>query len=139
MNPQATTQKWQLSLLPQPFLKIIALVILAVAVLSGCAKSPRSFEQMSGDEQLNYLRAQADRAMLVQATNEVPNIHEVIEANADTFSGSVQEWRGWVRLDFVNPSGAIQQTNIPMTFAATFDGQLFGCAPRDGSALIDIR
>src|SRR4051812_43034499 len=125
MNP-SSTRKRQASLSINFCLFLAALTSLAIALFGGCAKSPRSFQQMTGDEQLNFLRAQAGQAMLLQATNDVPHIHEVIEANADTFSGSVEQWRGWVRLDFVNTSGTIQQTNIPMTFAATDDGRLFG-------------
>jgi hypothetical protein len=121
-------------------LKTISLSAIAATILCGCAKASRSFQEMSQDEQLNFLRAQADSAMLMRATNGVPNIHAVIEENADTFSGSVEQWRGWVRLDYIDPSGGIQQTNIPMTFAATYDGHLFGSAPTgSGSALLDIQ
>jgi len=123
-------------------LKTTALTALVVVTLCGCTKSPKSFEQMSGDEQLNYLRAQADSAMLVQATNAVPNIHAVIEENAVTFSGSVEEWRGWVRVDYTDASGGIQETNILMAFLSTSDGRLFSCVPSrpgSGSALIDIQ
>jgi hypothetical protein len=121
-------------------LKTIALSAAVTAILCGCAKASRPFQDLSQDEQLNILRAQADSAMLVRATNGVPNIHAVLEENADTYSGSVQQWRGWVRLDYLDQSGGIQQTNIPMTFAATFDGRLFGTAPAgSGSALIDIQ
>ena len=59
------------------FLKTTALIVTVLATLSGCAKSPKSFEQLSEEERLNFLRAQADNAMLVQATNGVPNIHAV--------------------------------------------------------------
>jgi hypothetical protein len=117
-----------------------ATALFATIALCGCSHSPKSFEQMSEEEQLNFLRAQADSAMLVQATNRVPNIHAVLEENADTFSGSVAQWRGWVRLDYADPSGGIQQTNIPMTFVATFEGHLFGCAPSGScSSLLDIK
>jgi hypothetical protein len=95
---------------------------------------------MREEEQLNFLRAQAGSAMLAQATNGIPHIHEVIEANADTFSASVDQWRGWVRLDYVDQSGNIDQTNIPITFVATFDGRLLACAPASSrSKLIDLQ
>ena len=123
----------------QLLLKTIALTALVIATLCGCSKSPQSFQQLSGEEQLNFLRAQAGNAMLTEATNGVPNVHAIIEKNADTFSGSVEQWHGWVRLDYTDESGGIQQTNIPLTFVATTDGRLFSCAPTaSGSALLDI-
>lgn len=121
-------------------LKTTTLAAIVIATLCGCNKSARSFQQLSGEDQLNYLRAQAGSAMLVQATNGVLHIHDVIEANADTFSGAVEQWRGWVRLDYTDKSGGIQQTNISMTFVATTDGRLFSCAPSgSGSALVDLQ
>jgi hypothetical protein len=140
MHPQAAALELDCWPSTKLLLKTIALSTIVAAILSGCAKTPKSFQEMSQDEQLNFLRAQADSAMLVQATNGVPNIRAVIEENTDTFSASVQQWRGWVRLDYIDQSGRIQQTNIPMTFAATFDGRLFGFAPaRSGSPLLDIQ
>jgi len=96
---------------------------------------------MTGEEQLNFLRAQAGTAMLIQATNGVPRIHEIIEENADTFSGSVDQWRGWVRLDYVNQAGGIEQTNIPMNFVATYDGRLYSfvSAARSGPPLLNLQ
>jgi hypothetical protein len=140
MHPQIAALGLDCWLPKKLLLKRITLPAVAVAILCGCAKAPRSFQELSQDEQLNFLRAQADSAMLVRATNGVPNIHAVIEENADTFSGSVGQWRGWVRLDYIDQSGGIQHTNIPMTFAATFDGRLFGSAPTgSGSTLLDIQ
>ena len=123
------------------FLKSTALTAIVVTTLcSGCTKSTRTFEEMTEVEQLNFLRAQADNALLAQATDNVPNIHAVIEENADTFSDSVQQWRGWVRLDYQDRSGGIQQTNIPMTFVATFDGHLLSrAAGVAGSPLLNIQ
>lgn len=96
---------------------------------------------MTGEEQLNFLRAQAGTAMLVQATNGIPHIHEVIEENADTFGGSVDQWRGWVRLDYVDSSGGIAQTNLPMIFVATYDGRLFSsvATARSGPPLLNLQ
>jgi hypothetical protein len=108
-------------------MKTTLLVVLVSAVLCGCSRSPKPYEEMSGGEQLNYLRAQADKAMLTEATNRVPGIRSVVEVNADTFSDSVEKWRGWVRLDYSSGSGGIEHTNIPMVFIVTFDGRLFGC------------
>jgi hypothetical protein len=125
----------------QLLLKTTAVAALVVAMLCGCSKSPKTFRQMSEADQLNFLRAQADSAMLVQVTNGVLHFHNVIEANADTFGGSVDQWRGWVRLDYTDKSGAVQQTNIPMTFVATFDGRLFSSASTagSGSPLMDLQ
>jgi len=109
------------------------LTVLVLATLCGCTKSPKSFQQMPASEQLNFLRAQADSAMLVQVTNGVLHLHNVIEENADTFSDSVDQWRGWVRLDYTDPSGGLQQTNIPVTFVATYDGHLYCSASTAGS------
>jgi len=122
-------------------LKTTALTALVVATLCGCNRSPKSFQQMRGEEQLNFLRAQAGRAMLVQATNGILHIHNVIEENADTFSASVDQWRGWIRLDYTDPSGGIQQTNIPMSFIASYDGHLFSTASTagSGSPLLDLK
>lgn len=108
-------------------MKTTLLVALISAVLCGCSRSPKSYEEMSGGEQLNYLRAQADKAMLTEATNMVPDIRAVVEENADTFNDSVDKWRGWVRVDYASRSGEIARTNIPMVFIVTFDGRLFGC------------
>jgi len=118
-----------------------ALTAIVVSMQCGCAKSARSFQQMTEEDQLNFLRAQADTAMLVQATNGIPHIHEVIEENADTYSGSVRQWRGWIRLDYVNQSGGIEQTNISMAFAATYEGRLLSYASTAGSgnALLDLK
>jgi len=91
-------------------------------------------------EQLNFLRAQADHAMLLEVTNGVLHIHNVIEQNADTFSDSLDQWRGWVRLDYTDPSGGLQQTNIPMS-VATYDGRLY-CSVSvagSGSPLLDLK
>jgi len=140
MHPQTATTGSDclqpIKLLP----KTVTLTVLLAATLCGCARSTKSFQQMTEAEQLNYLRAQADAAMLIQATNGVPHIHEVIEENADTFGESVGQWRGWVRLDYLDKSGGIQQTNIPMTFVASYDGRLFGRAsgPGSGSALLNL-
>jgi hypothetical protein len=121
-------------------LKTTALTAIIIAMLCGCAKSPPSFQELSGDEQLNFLRAQADSAMLAQASNGVPNIQAVIQENADTYGGSVEQWRGWVRLDYTDKSGGIQQTNILLTFVATMDGRLFSCVPANsGSAFMDLQ
>lgn len=122
-------------------LKTLALTTFVATTLCGCTRGPKSFERMSGAEQLNYLRAQADSAMLVQVTNSVLHVHSVIEENADTYSGSVQQWRGWVRLDYTDPSGSIQQTNIPMSFIATDDGRLYSSASSagSGSPLINLQ
>jgi len=122
-------------------LKITALIAIAVTMLCGCTKSPKSFQQMNEAEQLNFLRAQADSAMLVQVTNGVLHVHNVIEENADTFGDSVDQWRGWVRLDYTDKAGGIQQTNIPMTFVATDDGRLYSSASTAGSdtPLLDLK
>jgi len=125
----------------QLLLKTTALTALVLAMLCGCTKSPKSFPQMREAEQLNFLRAQADHAMLLEVTNGVLHIHNVIEQNADTFSDSVDQWRGWVRLDYTDPSGGLQQTNIPMSFAATYDGRLY-CSVSvagSGSPLLDLK
>jgi hypothetical protein len=114
-------------LVKRPFMKTTTLVALVSVVLCGCSRSPKAFGEMSEPEQLNYLRAQADKAMLAEATNRVPGIRSVVEENADTFGDSVDKWRGWVRLDYAGGSGGIERTNIPMVFIATFDGRLFGC------------
>jgi hypothetical protein len=90
---------------------------------------------MTDDERMNYLRAQADQAMLREATNVVPNIREVIEEHADTFADSVDRWQGWLRVEYNDFSGGDQRTNIPMAFLATYDGRLFGCAPTRGDAV----
>ncbi len=112
---------------------------MVIAMLCGCSKSPQSFQQFSAEEQLNFLRAQTGSAMLTEATNGVPNVHAIIEKNADTFSSSIEQWHGWVRLDYTDKSGGIQQTNIPLTFVASPDGRLFSRAPSaSGSALLDI-
>jgi hypothetical protein len=113
---------------------------MVVVALCGCGESSKSYRQMSGDDQMNYLRAQADNAMLVEATNVVPNIRDVIEEHADTFADSVDKWRGWLRVDYVDFTGGDQRTNIPMAFLVTYDGRLFGCAPsRADSSLITIQ
>ena len=124
-----------------PLLKTTALTATVVTMLCGCTKSPKAFQQMHADEQLNFLRAQADSAMLVQITNGVLHLHNVIEENADTFSDSVDQWRGWVRLDYTDKSGGLQQTNIPMSFIASYDGRLFCSAATagSGSPLLDLK
>lgn len=109
-------------------LQLAALTAIALSMQCGCGKSARSFQEMTQEEQLDYLRAQASTAMLVQATNGIPHFHEVIEENADTYSGSVGQWRGWVRLDYVGQAGALEQTNIPLNFIATYDGRLMSVA-----------
>ena len=120
--------------------KTIALIFIAVAGFCGCTESPKSYQQMSGDEQMNFLRAQADQAMLMEATNVIPNIRDVIEEHADTFADSVEKWHGWLRVEYIDFSGAGQRTNLPMAFLATYDGRLFGCAPsRVDQSLITIQ
>ena len=122
------------------FNRTSVLLTIAVATLCGCGESPRTFQQMSSDDRMNYLRAQADEAMLVEATNVVPNIRDVIEEHANTFADSVDQWRGWLRVEYTDFSGGEQRTNIPMAFLATFDGHLFGCAPnRADAGLITIQ
>jgi len=125
----------------QSLLKTTLLTAIVIATLCGCTRSPKSFQQMREAEQLNFLRAQAHSAMLASATNDVPQIHDVIEANADTFSGSIEQWRGWVRLNYTDNSGGIQQTNIPMSFVASDDGRLYSSASSadSGSPLLNLQ
>ncbi len=122
-------------------LKTTALTAIMIATLTGCSRSPKPFQQMAEPEQLNFLRAQAANAMLASATNDVPQIRGVLEENADTFSGSIEQWRGWVRLNYTDKSGGIQQTNIPMSFVASYDARLFSRAAiaDSGSPLLDLK
>jgi len=109
------------------FMKITGLLAIAVAALCGCSGSPKSYDEMSESEQLNHLRTQAYHAMIAEASNAVPSIRDVLEVNADTFSDSIDKWNGWVRVNYVNQSGGVELTNVPMAFIVTFDGRLFAC------------
>ena len=109
------------------FIKTTGLLAFVAAALCGCGRSPKPFDEMSESEQLNFLRAQAYPAMIAEASNAVPGIRDVLEVNADTFSDSIDKWNGWVRMNYVNHSGGVELTNVPMTFIVTFDGHLFAC------------
>jgi hypothetical protein len=113
-------------LLEKPFTKLFAVI---VAALCGCSQSPKAYDKMSDRERLDYLREQAHHALIVEASNAVPGIRDILEADADTLNDSVDKWNGSVRVSYLTQSGGIELTNVPMAFIVTFDGRLFACGP----------
>lgn len=109
------------------WIKTTGFLAVVLAAFCGCTGSTKSYQEMSESDRLIYLRAQAYHALIAEASNAVPGIRDILEVNADTFSDSTDKWNGWVRLNYVNQSGGLELTNVPMAFIVTFDGRLFAC------------
>jgi hypothetical protein len=72
---------------------------------------------------LNRYRVDADQAVRKGITNQVVGLRQIISQRADTSDENFMKWTATATVEFINPVGGVDRTNLDFKFDA-WAGQL---------------
>jgi len=106
-------------------MKIHPVLLGGALLICGCSRHvEKSFDEMTGEEQIQYCRAQTQRAMMEACTDSVPGIREFVNVSADDSSDAIVKWHGLAEFDYVNHFGGVDRTNLHLVFIRGSEGQI---------------
>jgi hypothetical protein len=115
-------------------MKTFLCLLAAAALQCGCSKPATSvapvavvppeqggsFEDDSSDNnfqhRIEWFRAGADFAIRTACTNDVVGLRQIISTDRDTGADDLRRWHGRATVEFINPVGGVERTNLFYVF-----------------------
>lgn len=104
--------------LPHPVMKIIRALVIPLILLIVVAACQRPEDNLARE-----MRQEASAKMAAACSNAVPSIVRIVRLDfnmpkigSNLVPSPPQEWRGAAEVDFINGRGAIERTNLALTF-----------------------
>ena len=104
----------------------LLLFVLVGTALAGCGKpQPSSYDSMTSPQRMEFLRSQAEAAIKTECTNLVPGIRNFVNLQSNVLDNSLARWSGSATLDYINPVGGVERTNLQFVFKSSSTGRLY--------------